>query len=146
MHKLTFNALDRTKEYNFESATIYTLSYSAKLKKNAVHVPNVAKIIMKLGNKLTTLIMELPIVAIDEDGDVMVYTQTTFDLATLKEIQKFKEENPRMILKDNLSTIKSKKVLGLTAEEIVHEKLIKTRLDMHEIILRLSRYEEGGGF
>ena len=144
-NKVTVSCKDGVINEEFDKAYIYTNKYNIRLKKDSIHAPRAAKIILKNGNENTALLLFSPIVSVDYKGNVNIYTASSVDRTTLKKKTKFTSSSYKEY-KINEKLFKAKIALGLSYSEIVERTNNEIELEVSELTKKLGSYKEGGGF
>lgn len=145
MNKFTLNTLDKQITLEHETSHIYAPDYKIKIKKNELHTPSAAKIIVENNGNIYSFLVKQPIIKVDHEGDIHVWTPSKFTDASGET-----EESTKLIDKKNikktLKLLKSKAQLGLTPSEVAD--FIESESQMNIIKLSEKKIDPmiGGGF
>ncbi len=140
------NTLESQIVMDYDFAEIFTTSYSAKIKPRSIHVPTSAKIILTHKNIMTVLLVQLPIIKVDADGVMNIYTHTNYKTASLANAQEFLAREDIKLLRAQLSAVRNKKTFGATSLEIIKEKELSSEIEIIGFIKKIGKFTEGGGF
>lgn len=143
---LRLNTLENSFDFKYESATIYTHKYKAKIKPSSIHSPMAAKIIFIHKSEMTVLLVELPIVKTDAKGNVVINTHTDYKTATLQNAKDLLAKEDLKLLRVQLSAVRHKKAFGATSLEAIKEKELSAKVSLVKFIKKIHKFDEGGGF
>lgn len=145
MNKMILNTIDDVKEYNFEEARIFTTTYKTTLKPYSIHTPKAAKIILETESKISAFIVLQPLIKVDGNGDIQVFTPSTMEHATLR--KKYMESNyDKKDLKSDLKLLKSQLKLGLSIKEMFDMNMNQSLYEASILEKRKEKIDKGGGF
>ena len=145
MNKFTLHTRNNVLNLDIDKAMIYTDTYSRKLKTNEVHTPMAAKLIVESKKTISVFLLPNPIIKIERDGTVAVWTAAPFEKVTLK--KNFIKDGDELIQLVTFSKLlKAKEKIGLTMNEIFELERINTLLSLQKLYMKKAPIEIGGGF
>lgn len=144
MPKIYLKTHDTKKEFTFETSYIFTENYYKKIKKYEVHVPLAAKLICKLETKLYSLVVEQPIIKVDEIGDMHVWTNNTLAEVELKQFTKLSKKHIEY-LENEKKFLENKVLVGTLIEDNWITQDIRAKLMTDKLRKRRAPYRLGGG-
>lgn len=144
--KIYLNTLEERVLFEYDSAEIFTSTYSLKVKPRSIHVPASAKLIFTHKNVMTVLIVQLPVIKVLKDGTITIYTHTNYKTASLQDAEKFLALEDVKLLKAQLSAVTNKKTFGATSLEIIKEKELSSEIELVRFVKKIRKFTEGGGF
>ncbi|MCP4336779.1 MAG: hypothetical protein GY679_02935 [Mycoplasma sp.] len=143
MSKLAFKTSTKIENYMFEKIMIQTNNYKTKIKANSLHVVSAAKVIIIKKQIVTAFFLIKPIILSDSNGDVVIWTKSTFEQATLQKPFLIKEIEKKNNF--DYKIFNSKKVLGLTTNEYLKLSSSKSLKDINKLIQKTLPLDKGGG-
>ena len=131
------------KTFNFEIKFAYliTMSYSKKIKKNEVHSPLAAKLILvDKKEKMKKLFLLFPIIYSNDLGNIIVWTdikiKEIFNSAWIKKMN-------LIDLKHKIKVLNKKEQLGLTINEIIEKGKLESQLELFLLNSKKDEVKEG---
>ncbi len=145
MNKITIYTFDEVKVIDFTVTTLYTLNTKKKLKKNELHAPKAAKLIVETEDILYAFLMQSPIIEVNSKGDIFVYTTSTTDQISLNKAFELKED---FSIEDDqlLKLLVQKEKLGLLMEELYLKDKLQENKEIKLLLDKKAPFEIGGGF
>ena len=145
INKFILHTRDNVLELDIEKATIFTGTYSRKIKLGEVHTPVAAKIIIEHDHVITMFILPNPIVKSEKTGIVSAWTAAPFEKVSSKVSFIDSEEELKQLV--NLEKLlRSKEKIGLTLNEIFELERVSTLLTVAELLRKKANINIGGGF
>lgn len=144
--KIILNMLEDQVLFEYDSAEVFTSSYSSKIRPRSIHVPTSAKIIFTRKNVMTVLLVQLPIIKVDKEGTINIHTHTNYKTASLANAEEHLAREDLKLLKARLSAVYHKKAFGSTSLEIIKEKELALEIELIQFIKKIRKFTEGGGF
>lgn len=144
--KIVLNTLQDQIIFEYDTAEVFTSSYSSKIKPRSIHVPTSAKIIFTRKNVMTVILVQLPIIKVDKEGTINIHTHTNYETASLANAEKFLVREDLKLLKAQLSAVYHKKAFGATSLEVIKEKELASEIELIQFIKKIRKFTEGGGF
>ena len=145
INKFILHTRDNVLELDIEKATIFTETYSRKIKLGEVHTPVAAKIIIEHDHVITMFILPNPIVKSEKTGIVSAWTAAPFEKVSSKEpFIETPEEWKQLVNLEKL--LKSKAKIGLTLNEIFELERVGALLTISELLNKKANINVGGGF
>lgn len=145
MSKIFINTLDVKKEFSYESAHIFTENYKIKIRKNELHAPLAAKVIIESDNKIYSFILKQPIIKVDDMREIHIWSPSKFEDASYEK-HVVPTELEKKQIKRHIKLLKAKAQMGLTPEEVA--EYIESASDFEMLKLRDKKIDPmiGGGF
>lgn len=144
--KIIVNTLEEHVVHEYDSAQIFTPTYSAKIKPRSIHVPTSAKVIFVHKNVMTALLVQMPIIKVDKDGQMHIHTHTNYKVASMANMSEFLEHEDIKLLKAQLSAVRHKKAFGASPIEVIKEQELSSEIEMVRFMKKIKNFTEGGGF
>ena len=145
MNKLTLNTIEKTTNYTFNKANIFTQNYKNKLNKSELHTPNAAKIIIEDQATISSFILLQPLINVNSDGDITIHTPSTFDQATL--MVKYRENAGELKdIKRDIKILKNKLEFGISIKEMINMNYSQAKLEAIMLEEKIENIYKGGGF
>lgn len=145
MHKIELTTINGHKTYDYETARIYTSTYSVKIKENEIHAPNAAKLIFEGNGKIASFILLNPLIQVDESKNITISTSSTMDQALLKQPYNIEGLKPRKVMKE-YKMYQSRLTLGATIEDLVMSSYTKSHYEAMILENTKVNPHKGGGF
>ncbi len=145
MNKLIIYTFDEEKEIEFKVTTLYTIDTKKKLKKNELHAPKAAKLIVESDKIIYAFLVQSPIIEVSSTGDIFVYTTSTSEEISLNKEFKLKED---FTISDEqlLKLLSHKENLGLHMEELYLKDKLEANREIKMLLGKKAPFEIGGGF
>ena len=145
MTKATISTFDKDINVACTKATLFTVKEKYKLKKNELHTPGNAKLIVENEEKIFAFILVAPIIQVDSDGNVNVFTSSPSEKVTMKEsyIEEGLDIKEQKLL---LKAITAKEKTGLSLEEVQYKNQLISNIEISILVNKKVPFEIGGGF
>lgn len=144
IRKLRIFTIDRQKDHDIKMVHIFTTKYSKKIKKNEIHTPKSAKLIVENDQQLIQYTLLNPIIYSDQDGNVDLHVAHEWDKLIGKE-EYFSDKETKISKKFN-DLYHAKKNLGLSVSEMIEKDRYSAISDFEKMKKIKVPYIVGGGF
>lgn len=144
MPRILLKTHDAKKEYIFEKSYIFTDSYYKKIRKYELHIPLAAKIICKNENRIYSLVVEQPIIKVDEEGNIHIWTNNNLAEVELKHFTKLTKKEISY-LQNEKKFLENKVLVGTLIEDNWVTQDIKAKLITDKLRRKRAPYRLGGG-
>ena len=145
MTKTTISTFDKDIVVACNKATLFTIKDKYKLRKNELHTPGNAKLIIEGTDKIFAFLLIAPIIQVDSDGNVNVFTSSPSEQVTMKESyieEGINIKEQKLLLK----AISAKEKTGLSLEEVQYKRQLVTNIEISILVSKKVPFEIGGGF
>lgn len=144
IRKLRIFTIDKEKNHDVTMVHIFTSKYSKKIKKNEVHTPKAAKLIIENDKQLIQYILLNPIIHSDGDGNIELHIAHEWEKIIGKKTYFSPEEIK--VSKAIYDLYHAKKNLGLSVSEMIEKDKNNAIVDLEKVRKIKIPYIIGGGF
>ncbi|NQZ65687.1 MAG: hypothetical protein HRT99_00530 [Mycoplasmatales bacterium] len=120
------------------------MNYNIKLKKNSLHVPKAAKLIIEDKNTISSFIFLSPIINVNSKTDINIYTDSTIKQSILE--TKYSENIDIKKVTRNNKKLKAQLNLGLNIDEFFAAGISKSKIEALKLEKSKVNPYIGGGF
>ena len=142
--QLRIYALDKEVNHDIKMVHIFTSKYSKKIRKNEVHTPKAAKLVVENENKLLLYTLLNPIIKSDKNGNIELFIAQEWKKIIGK--KEYYSDDEIKISKHMSELYHSKKNLGLSVSEMIEKDHFSAIADFEKVLKIKIPYIIGGGF